>query len=464
MPKFKHATIALLNGATLICLALSWQAQERSRAWVRHSVDVMGAVQKLRTATVEARRQYDEYLAGGELEAYQQGLEAVQREITATKRITADNATQQAQLDTLSKMFRLPQDTRRSLFTDDLRQQMLKVTADEVMLLEQRQDVAEQQQRWLYGLTAICCVLTIGATAQAIYASNLKEKLTKRLQAILRSIPAAVLIRDRFGVCLEVLSKGDDLLLDEFRMVGTRIDAVAPAVIAAQILAAIGRALESQQTVELDYQCRLHDGRQIWFDTTVSAISNDEVLIIAADGTRNHELNQQLLKSAITDTMTGLYNRTYFVSRVEQEIAASARKFNKSMALLILDLDHLKQINLEFSHLGGDKAIMAIAHTLLTKTRKCDVASKLSGGDEFAVLITEIGKDDAIARAEMIRQHISNTVVMHDGQRVPVTVSVGVAFYPTDGNTFEALYQAADLALFESKREGRDRVAVAKSA
>jgi diguanylate cyclase (GGDEF)-like protein len=158
---------------------------------------------------------------------------------------------------------------------------------------------------------------------------------------------------------------------------------------------------------------------------------------------------------AATDGLTGLFNRRHFVERAEAEIARSRRR-PRPLALLMLDIDHFKAVNDHHGHDVGDAAIVALARTCQKRVRGADLVGRL-GGEEFGLLLPETGLADARAFAEALREAVAAIRIPIDNGALALTVSIGISEIARAG-TFEALMKQADLALYEAKRTGRDRI------
>jgi diguanylate cyclase (GGDEF)-like protein len=175
----------------------------------------------------------------------------------------------------------------------------------------------------------------------------------------------------------------------------------------------------------------------------------------------NMRLRESLRDRSIRDPLTGLFNRRYLEETLEREISRSARS-GKPIGLMMLDIDHFKQFNDTFGHLGGDALIRELGALLHDHTRVEDAACRY-GGDEFVVLLPESSLDVTLLRAEEIRQTASQFNIMHEGSVLSaITLTVGVAAYPHHGANMDELIHAADEALYRAKHEGGDRVQVAQ--
>jgi diguanylate cyclase (GGDEF)-like protein len=165
----------------------------------------------------------------------------------------------------------------------------------------------------------------------------------------------------------------------------------------------------------------------------------------------------RLLALSISDPLTRLKNRRFMGERLEDELARS-RRYGSSLALLLIDVDRLKEINDASGHAGGDRALVRVADAIRGSARATDVAARW-GGDEFTVLAPNTDARSAAALAERIRAGLA-------GEPSPtVTVSIGVASSgpAAVAHDSDGLLSAADAALYSAKAQGRDRVAIASS-
>jgi diguanylate cyclase (GGDEF)-like protein len=168
----------------------------------------------------------------------------------------------------------------------------------------------------------------------------------------------------------------------------------------------------------------------------------------------------RLAELSETDPLTGLSNTRGLFSRLNAQLARS-RRYREPLALLSVDLDGLKSINDRYGHRAGDDAIRSVADVIRSELRESDVGARW-GGDEFAVVAPNTSRVAALALAERIR-----ALIPQRSTRWPLSVSVGVATLdPDQDEGFESasLMRAADVAMYEAKRSGRDRVVVASPA
>lgn len=158
-------------------------------------------------------------------------------------------------------------------------------------------------------------------------------------------------------------------------------------------------------------------------------------------------------EAAFTDHLTGLANRRRFERQLEREIERTMR-YRRPFCVLMLDIDHFKQVNDTYGHEAGDRAISRIGRILREGTRGIDLAARV-GGEEFGIILTETGLEAAIEVSERLRTAISNAETSDVGR---VTGSFGVAECPTHGSSAREIVVAADAALYDAKRQGRNRV------
>jgi len=158
-------------------------------------------------------------------------------------------------------------------------------------------------------------------------------------------------------------------------------------------------------------------------------------------------------EAAFTDHLSGLANRRRFERQLEREVNRSLR-FERSFSLLMLDIDNFKDLNDSLGHNAGDEAIRRIGKVLQEGTRGIDLAARI-GGEEFAVILVETNRSGAVEVAERLRVAIGTMELPQPGH---ITASFGVAEFPSCGDTAEGILKAADTALYEAKRKGRDRV------
>src|ERR1700723_3065160 len=185
----------------------------------------------------------------------------------------------------------------------------------------------------------------------------------------------------------------------------------------------------------------------------------DSYEIIVENVTQQRKLEDHLRQQAAKDALTGLANYRHLVETVDSEIKRSERT-EREFALLFLDLDGLKQINDRFGHLVGSQALCRLADVLCICSRDMDTSARF-GGDEFALVLPETGRSPAALVAQRIRDRLA-----HDGKEPKLSVSIGVAIYPGDGENVDSLLGAADAALYamKTRTHGADAIVQKKAA
>jgi diguanylate cyclase (GGDEF)-like protein len=142
---------------------------------------------------------------------------------------------------------------------------------------------------------------------------------------------------------------------------------------------------------------------------------------------------------------------------------ARCKRRKLSLAVLMLDLDHFKVFNDTLGHQAGDTMLIAFARLMQSSVRNEDIACRL-GGEEFILIMPEMDKEVAVRRATELLQATREMAVMHDGQLLPqITASIGIAVFPEHGSDPDQLIGRSDSALYQAKREGRDRYAIAEN-
>lgn len=229
----------------------------------------------------------------------------------------------------------------------------------------------------------------------------------------------------------------------------------------------IGRMRREGAVTDFEARLRRTDGREIWglfhsfgvfdeggrllyFDTTVQ------------DVTEKKEALEALARMARTDGLTGLFNRQHLLARLEEEVVR-ANRYGRPLAVLLLDLDHFKAVNDGQGHLTGDRVLAAAGSAIGRSLRSADSAGRY-GGEEFCVVLPETTSEDAQALAERLRLALGK--IRHPagrGKTIRVTCSIGVGSARGGKLRASDLLSEADQALYEAKRLGRNRVAVARS-
>lgn len=214
---------------------------------------------------------------------------------------------------------------------------------------------------------------------------------------------------------------------------------------------------------EFEVEMKRSGGGAFWGLLSVSAVAygDEPVLLIGiSDITRRRKLEDDLRLRATVDGLTGIANRNHFIDTGDLEMHR-ARRYGRPLSVLLIDLDHFKQINDTHGHGVGDTVIKNVVRACLASLRTIDRMGRL-GGEEFAALLPETNREGAAIAAERLRAAIAAmTIEIEGGTRLAITASVGVAtLADSDATRVDALIVRADRALYAAKRAGRNRVIV----
>ncbi len=183
---------------------------------------------------------------------------------------------------------------------------------------------------------------------------------------------------------------------------------------------------------------------------TLAMLAQQAALVLGAS-----QLRDELRRLAITDALTGLFNRRHFMMELGDHLRR-ARRYRGRLALAVLDLDGFKPLNDRHGHPAGDRALQALAEVMRGSLRDTDVLARL-GGDEFAALLLEADAPTAVQVVERLRRSVQETFL----EDARVTVSGGLALFPEHGVDADVLLALADRAMYAAKRSGRNRVVLA---
>jgi len=183
----------------------------------------------------------------------------------------------------------------------------------------------------------------------------------------------------------------------------------------------------------------------------------ESVADICAAAIQNARYFDRVRHMAYVDGLTGIFNRRYFEMRITEEMER-AKRYENALALAMVDIDHFKRLNDEFGHLLGDEVLRQVSSVFGQNLRKSDIVCRY-GGEEFILLMPQTTVEQATAAAEKLRKTVEGWTF--PGVPRPVTISMGVASFPVDGDGRDALVAAADRALYSAKQGGRNRVIIA---
>jgi len=205
------------------------------------------------------------------------------------------------------------------------------------------------------------------------------------------------------------------------------------------------------------------DGTEFITSTLILKVGAGPELCYAAivrDISANKKTEEELLRLAATDPLTGALNRREFTTLAEQE-SQRLHRYGRPLSILMLDLDHFKQLNDAYGHAAGDLALQRFTTLCCSTLRNIDIFGRW-GGEEFVALLPETDAEGAAVIAERLRKAVSESVLMYNGNRITHTVSIGVAQYRAGETSVDTALSRADSAVYDAKKAGRDRISVSR--
>lgn len=292
-----------------------------------------------------------------------------------------------------------------------------------------------------------------------------------RTVAILNAIPDQMFELDLDGCYLNNLATRRDLHpMPPGTTIGHTVIDILPPDAAEVCMAALRQAHEAGFSTGKQFRLNHSQGTK-WFELSVARKINEagqkpSFVFLSRDITERKAAEQRISSLAYFDSLTGLPNRVSFLERLEGEIGR-ARFQNSKLAVMFLDLDNFKNINDSLGHAVGDLVLQSVANTLRMGIRSADMSSRFDsagsdvslarlGGDEFTVLISGLTRsEDALVLAYRIQELMRRPIHLV-GREMVLTVSIGIAVFPDDGESAQALLKYADTAMYHAKDMGRD--------
>jgi diguanylate cyclase (GGDEF)-like protein len=202
------------------------------------------------------------------------------------------------------------------------------------------------------------------------------------------------------------------------------------------------------------FSIRLADGAVIQF--RCKALPDGGRLLTYGNVSELTKQADEIERLACVDGLTGLNNRRHFLALAQGEWSRF-RRYGRPLALLMIDIDFFKSVNDQYGHDAGDEVLKAVTETLQKHKRSSDIGGRL-GGEEFVLLLPEATLDSAVLAAERLRRVVAERAIPAAGTRLSVTISVGASASDPAMSGFDELSKQADVALYEAKRSGRNRV------
>jgi diguanylate cyclase (GGDEF)-like protein/PAS domain S-box-containing protein len=504
-PKLGSVILALLVVTLLVLGAVSYRAMVLSRESdrsVRHTHEVLEHLQALLSAVENIESSNRTFAITGNqlaIEDYQAAVVRSRLEESILRNLTLDNSKQQSQFPTLQRLaeqkIRYAQtviglrrtkgmataatfirDEKGQRMMDDYRAVILAMQDEETRLLMVRNADAKRRLRQTKAvliLGTLLGLLIAAAASKSVQRDSSRRGIAEealfvekeRAQVTLNCIGDAVICTDISGnvTFLNVVAEkmtgwlrkeaAGRPMAEVFRIVdgATRKPVRDP----------MKMAIEQNETVGLTVNCVLigRDGSEYAIEDSAAPIHDRSscvtgAVIVFHDVSAARAMSMQMTHSAQHDVVTGLPNRVLLNDRITQSIAL-ARRNNRSIALLFLDLDHFKYINDSLGHDIGDNLLLCVSARLLAGVRGSDTVSR-QGGDEFVILLSEISHpEDAVTSAKKLLFSISAacSIAGHD---LHIDGSIGISVYPTDGADAETLIKNADTAMYHAKQSGRN--------
>ena len=206
------------------------------------------------------------------------------------------------------------------------------------------------------------------------------------------------------------------------------------------------------------------NGNVLWAEISATVMHNGDdekgcsgVAGVLRDVTERKAMMEEMCRLARTDSLTGLWNRGYFMELANREMLRNIRS-SETCSLLLVDVDYFKKVNDNYGHDVGDKVLVKLAEILTGSVREIDVVARI-GGEEFVVLLPQTCRDDAFIVAERISDNVRKTVIEAGHDRLSITVSMGLSGF-SEEDDLDRIMKHADIALYAAKANGRDRVEV----
>ncbi|HYF27275.1 MAG TPA: EAL domain-containing protein [Baekduia sp.] len=303
------------------------------------------------------------------------------------------------------------------------------------------------------------------AAARLMRRDRLLSGSERKFRALLESAPDAMVIVDARGHIALVNAQTERLFgFRRDELIGQRVDELMPADVRARhrhhqkgyMRAATTRVMGR----DMEMRGRRKDGSEFPIEVSLSPLETDQGLLVMSairDVTERKETEEQLRRLAEHDVLTGLTNRRSFEEHFGREVALAARH-GTGGALLLLDIDCLKDVNDTLGHSSGDDLLRRVATVLRSRLRATDIIARL-GGDEFAVILPQTSAEDARHITEQLLRTIRERVMVVGSRRVTITCSAGIASF-SHGALHEDVMLAADAALYAAKDQGRDQLVV----
>lgn len=301
-----------------------------------------------------------------------------------------------------------------------------------------------------------------------------RDTALNRYFTVLDSLPEHVFVFTESGRYVEVFGGAENALgFDCKPFIGKTLYDVAPVELATMFHRCITETLELNRTNVVEYclgegnnvdvpdEVNLPD--EIWFEGTIKPLPWVEdgertVVWMAKNITERYRLEKKLKQLSETDELTGIPNRRALMSALKKELKRFQRD-QTNAALLMVDIDHFKQINDELGHQAGDEVLKFITNLSKIELRETDFLGRI-GGEEFAIILCNTNISKALEVAERLRASIEKSIYTSDIKEIDITISIGATEILKADESIKCILARADRAMYRSKKNGRNQVSV----
>lgn len=312
----------------------------------------------------------------------------------------------------------------------------------------------------LTGLTALTYIPPIIAGYVTLFRDPRLSLYPLAKNKILEHMKDGIVLTNRYDQIIEVNESGSAILsaLAGEPPDGWMGQSISPLLDAHRNIA---EPYAGRREVQLEIEASKAEG--ICYGVSLIAVEREGrtpggMLLVFSDLSEKKRYERELYHQATVDDLTGLYNRRHFMRLVRLHLIQGA-----GMALFLFDIDDFKKINDTYGHMGGDQALVELSRKIRKMYKHKGIAGRV-GGEEFAVCFFAGSEEEAWKEAERFRQTVSEHIVhLEGGQKVKLTVSIGIAFLDDGNTTFEDLYREADAALYISKSSGKNRATIGRA-
>ena len=311
---------------------------------------------------------------------------------------------------------------------------------------------------------ALLCVLLLLALAREIERRRLQSSLARgeeRIATLFEHSNDAIWSFDLDGRFTAINSAGLQLLgYNREELLGVGVGEIVQGTHLETVRELMNSGSAGEASTDLELELFTKTGRSVSVGLNTAPLRDrgklTGVLWFARDESGRKRFQQELSHLASRDSLTGLFNRARFEEELNLEIGRSRRQQYPS-AVLFLDLDHFKDVNDVLGHAAGDELLTRFSELVLSQVRDTDIVARL-GGDEFTIILPHTDIEGARELAEKLLAALDGQELNVNGQAMPMTASVGIARIPEDGRTQEELLSSADMAMYQAKESGRNRV------